>query len=303
MLRYLAIGVCSILLATGGSSGIGPANAGSRGGKGHKNRLPLSVYDPLQKYDREDWLAYEHLFVDWQDFRRRYFRAQIRYAEERNRHLVVTVEPWPEEDDPDKTGEALFSDILEGAYDRPIKSICKLVGKSKGRPLVRWGHEMEGMSDRYPWAREDSAGYVDAYRYFATKCRDVARKVLFIWSPLGHEGLENYYPGDTFVDLAGLPMWGYEKADIKWFGHPLGFDEIFTERYDRVAVYGKPVVLTEAGVAGSRKYEKRWIRRLKSARKRFPLLHSALYFNFREPFRWPDGLGRPDWRIDPRRLK
>lgn len=263
--------------------------------------LPLGIYDPHKTFKQTRNLAFEHVFVKWQTFDAHWLRKKARYAAKRRRKMLVTVEPWTKS--PGDTGATLFSDIVNGAYDREITAICSEVSKIRRRPLVRWGHEMEEVRGRYPWARDDSDGYVRAFRYFVSSCREIAPKARFIWSPLGHRDLAPYYPGDAFVNFIGLPIYSYQKADRKWFNRSRTFKEAVAEKYNRVTRFNKPVILAELGVSGTRWYERRWLRQLKKAGELFPRVKATLYFNMREVADWPDGLGRPDWRIAPRQLR
>jgi beta-mannanase len=79
---------------------------------------------------------------------------------------LITVEPWP-----DKNNEAeirtLFPDITAGKYDSADQRLFVRTLKQFGKPVfARWGHEMEYVSGRYPWAKTDYDGYISAYRHF-----------------------------------------------------------------------------------------------------------------------------------------
>ena len=266
----------------------------------------LGVYDPYMKFKRiksKRKLAIEHVFIAWQDFDATELRERSKYARKHRRRMMVTVEPWTHAANWTDGSDTLFADILDGAYDQDITAVCTAVSAIKRKPLVRWGQEMEEVTGRYPWAQYDSAGYIAAYRYFVTRCKTIATKALFVWSPIGHDPLSNYYPGDAYVDMIGFPVWGYQRADLAWYGHTRTFKEAVAEKYDRVKQYGKPLLIAELGVSGSRKYENGWLRQLRNAAKTFPKLKALVYFNMPEPAAWPDGLGKPDWRVSPRRLR
>lgn len=307
MLRIPVASLFPVLLALSGVPAIpGQAQSAEQAetisAKPSQSRLPLGIYDPDKRFKRKKKMSYEHLFVDWTDWHVIWLRKKVRYATRRGREILMTVEPWAEGAS-SSNGDTLFGDILNGDYDTHIASVCAEVALIEGRPLVRWGHEMEEVTGRYPWAREDSAGYIAAFRHFVTQCRAIAPKARFIWSPLGHKPLDNYYPGDGYVDLVGLPIYSYQKADRKWYGRDRTFKEAVAEKYNRVTHFEKPVILAELGVEGSRRYEKRWLKRLKTAGTKFPLLEVMLYFNMREKAAWPDGLGKPDWRVKPKHLR
>ncbi|WP_436643193.1 glycoside hydrolase family 26 protein [Microbaculum sp. FT89] len=297
MLAFLPIAIATIGLAGKPA----PAASAERRGEATQHDVPIGIYDPEKRFKRKRYLAFEHVFIKWQDFDTYWLHKKVRYAAKRRRKMLITVEPWTKS--PGDTGSALFKNIVNGGYDREITAICTELSKIRRRPLVRWGHEMEEVTGRYPWAREDSDGYVQAFRHFVSSCRAIAPKVRFVWSPLGHSQLAPYYPGDAYVNFIGLPIYSYQKADRKWFKRSRTFKEAVAEKYDRVTRFNKPVILAELGVSGTRRYERRWLRQMKNAGELFPRVKAMLYFNMREINDWPDGLGKPDWRIKPRQLR
>lgn len=57
--------------------------------------------------------------------------------------------------------------------------------------------------------------------------------------------------------------------------------------------------------SGSQTYKQGWYAEIFNSpdyKKQFPLLETILFFNDREPYRWPLGYGSPDWRFDPKTL-
>jgi beta-mannanase len=178
--------------------------------------------------------------------------------------------------------------------------VCGAVAAFPGKQWIRWGHEMEDPSDRYPWACNDPAGYVAAYRYFVETCGKIAREARFIWSPKGEKQLAAYYPGDAHVDMVGVAVWGLERWDHNHHGRPRSFADTFAEKYRRVAKFGKPVIIAELGIAGGNEYRSAWlseITRSSMTHASFPLLTSIVYFNDQEPHFGPQGFGSPDWSL------
>lgn len=265
--------------------------------------VQFGVYDPGRAFARSSDIDIEHVFVFWQKLDKRLLRRKISYANERNRQFMVTVEPFTKARNWRDGGDRLFTRIQAGKFDKEIAAVCREVTAVSGRPIVRWGHEMEDPTGRYPWARRDSAGYIAAFRYFTEKCRKYAPRALFVWSPKGEKNLRKYYPGDDCVDLVGLSVWGLQKWDRRAYGRDRRFNEVFREKYNRVYSYGKPVIIAELGVAGNPDYRKTWFSELRTESRAFPTLRSIVYFNAKEPHHWPNGMGSPDWRIDPSHLR
>lgn len=265
----------------------------------------IGVYDPHAAFARDEDVDLEHVFIYWQALDRPAFDAALRRAEERGRALMVTVEPYTRAPDWRAGGERLFADILNGEFAHEIETICGALGAFRNTVLVRWGHEMESPTGRYPWARHDHRGYRAAFRYVVDACRQHAPDALFVWSPVGERNLAAYYPGDAHVDLVGVSLWGLQAYDRRFYGSDRDFAATFGEKYDRVAGFGKPVIIAELGVSGARDYRDRWLRSLHATVRdtdRYARLGAVVLFNDREPHYWPMGLGSPDWRVEPAHL-
>jgi len=281
------------------TTSIGP-NPPSKSLTANVGPLLLGVYDPHDVLRDSDRPRIEHVFVYWQAVDEPMLAAKMRLAEMKARTLMVTVEPYTKAVNWRDGGEHLFADIVSGRFDREIGAVCGKLASYRGAYWIRWGHEMEQPSDRYPWARGDAPGYVAAYRYFVDSCRKIAPRARFVWSPKGEGGLAAYYPGDNYVDLIGVSVWGLEKWDREQYGRPRGFAKTFDEKYRRVAEFRKPVIIAELGVAGAKQYRQDWmaeISALSRDRDAFPLLTGIVYFYDKEPYHWPGGYGSPDWRV------
>ena len=72
----------------------------------------------------------------------------------------------------------LLQDIVAGRYDTNIQWACTDIATNPGQVIVRWGHEMENLTGRYPWATSNSGAYVAAYKYVVDKCRAIAPNTL-----------------------------------------------------------------------------------------------------------------------------
>ena len=262
--------------------------------------LSLGIYDPQDRFRNSDQPRVEHVFVYWQAVDEPMLAAKMRLAEMKRRTLMVTVEPYTKAANWRDGGDRLFADTVSGKFDGQIATVCGAVANYQGAYWIRWGHEMEQPTDRYPWARGDTRGYIAAYRYFVDTCRKIAPRARFVWSPKGERGLAAYYPGDAYVDLIGVSVWGLERWDRERYGKPRGFAQAFDEKYRRVEKFGKPVIVAELGVAGRKLYRQNWLSEIfaiSTGRNPFPLLIGIIYFNDKEPYHWPGGYGSPDWRV------
>ena len=261
--------------------------------------VAFGVYDPHGQYENSFLPDIEHVFVYWQALDTQMLDEKMRLAEARGRALMVTVEPYTEAANWRDGGDRLLGDVARGEYDDRIAAVCGAVSGFSGDLWLRWGHEMEEPSERYPWAGRAAEAYVSAYRHFVETCERIVPRARFVWSPKGEPGLSAYYPGNAHVDMVGVAVWGLEAWDRERYGRPRGFSETFREKYRRVQGFGKPVIIAEFGVAGCERYRESWIADLVGSSAKggsFPQLTGVVYFNDKEPYHWPMGFGSPDWR-------
>jgi cellulose synthase (UDP-forming) len=262
------------------------------------DHVNLGVYDPDGALAGSDRVALDHVFVSWVDFDAAQMRRKFDQARALGRWLMVTVEPWPR--DRALGSATLLPDIAAGRYDVEIDAVCAALGAFRFPLFVRWGHEMETPTGRYPWAQSDPALYIAAYRHFVTRCRAGIGESYFVWSPRGDDGVDNYFPGRDYAAHVGVSVYALPALDIAAYGRTRSFAENFGEKYDRVKKHALPVMIAELGVAGTTRYRRIWFDDLRRSLARFPLLKTIVLFNALEPEGvYPPEYGRPDWRIDP----
>jgi cellulose synthase (UDP-forming) len=264
--------------------------------------LNFGVYDPNHAFaDLKDSIAIEQIFVSWLDPDPRAIKSAFDYARQRNRWLMITVEPWA--DGRTNGAATLLKDICAGSYDREISNVCSAIAALDAPVFIRWGHEMERPTGRYPWATQhDAKGYIAAYRRFVDECRRRTSRAYYVWSPRGDPGLEDFFPGRTYTDYVGVSLYAGSSAQAERGSQ---FREWFGDTYGRVKRFGLPVMIAEMGIEGTPARQWAWLSEAVGASQQFPLLRDIIYFNAKDtPGAWP-GDHVPDWtmpeRIAPRR--
>jgi cellulose synthase (UDP-forming) len=257
----------------------------------------LGVYDPEHKFAANDNMAIEHIFVDWSNpDTTAYIRQSYEDARRSNRWLMITVEPWTAKE---RLPERLLSDIGNGHYDMEIQTVCKTMAALDAPIFVRWGHEMEIPRGRYPWANNDPANYIRAYRRFVDGCRIQSSKFLYVWSPAGDSSLHAYFPGEHYTDFVGLSIYECPRCGVRPASGNPSAAEILKEEYQRVQRYRLPVMIAELGIDGDPDHRQAELQRLQETLMQYPLLKAVLYFNAKDtPGAWPVPYV-PDWRIEP----
>ncbi|MCC5987140.1 MAG: beta-mannosidase [Pararhodobacter sp.] len=256
--------------------------------------VPFGVYDPAGDFSQNRDVSIEMIFLPWEGVDLDSLRAADAYAVERNRDLLVTVEPWAW--GAPHRPETLRDGILTGRHDATMRSVCSVVGTLQSPVTVRWAQEMDNPNGHFPWAMWRPDEFVEAYRRMVGVCRSVAPDARFMWSPAGEPGLEAYYPGDDVVDVIGLSVFGEQNHEIAEHGTEYGFAEILGPRYDRAVTFGKPIMVAELGFAGDAAYLARWHNAVRRQHEQFAELTGVIYYNRQEVWPWPNDIGLPDWR-------
>ncbi len=265
--------------------------------------VPFGAYDPGGDFTDDLELVVEHLFLPWEDVYLPSLNDADAYALERNRALLITLEPWTWSRSERNTPQYLRSGIFAGQYDQNMRDICLVMADLQSPVTLRWGHEMDDYSGQFIWAGWKPEDYIAAYRRMITICREAAPNIQVMWSPLGDEGMERYYPGDEYVDIVGISVFGLQAWDQAKYDRDRSYRDIMEPRYQRAAAFGKPVVVAELGYSGSEAYVNAWENEVRVARPDLPNLVGVIYFDQREVYPWPENFGLPDWRIQNRIIR
>ena len=263
-----------------------------------EGEMPFGVYDPEGVFSEDKEVTIEHLFMPWEDIFLPSLVDADAYAVSRGRSVLVTIEPWTWNRSERNTKRHLWNGISSGNYDQYMSSICAVLNVFNSSVTVRWAQEMDDKSGQFIWANWEPETYKAAYRRMVDACRAQAPNINFMWSPLGYEGLELYYPGDDYVDIVGLSVFGLQAWERDILGKESSYKEILGPRYERVEGFGKPVVIAELGYVGDKNYVAKWNREVRMVYPEFPNLVAVVYFNQKEVYPWPDGYGLPNWKVE-----
>tara|TARA_R110002072_G_scaffold26754_3_gene88087 strand:- start:3273 stop:4187 length:915 start_codon:yes stop_codon:yes gene_type:complete len=258
--------------------------------------LPFGVYDPNGDFTDLKGVQIEHLFLPWEDvLLPSLFEAET-YAKERDRTLLVTIEPWTWSRDERNSPKVLQTGIEAGTYDETMRTVCAALGQLEIPMTIRWAQEMDDKSGQFIWAGWKPESYVSAYRRMNKICRAMAPEAKFMWSPLGYENMADYYPGDDFVDMVGLSVFSHQPWEEAILGESQSFADILGPRYERAMAFGKPIMVAELGFIGNAEHVAQWNADVRSMGATFPALTGVVYFDQKEVYPWPDDFGLPNWR-------
>jgi beta-mannanase len=151
------------------------------------------------------------------------------------------------------------ADIINGNFDAYIKAYADAV-KANGQPMViRLDHEMNG--SWYNWSegatQQNAAGsytamWTHVWKIFQTEGANA--DVIWDWSPTRIDGLGNpayetkaylqeYYPGDQYVDWVGMSGYYRDSTTVPTFANTFGA----TLNQLRAIAPGKRILLGEVG--------------------------------------------------------
>lgn len=263
----------------------------------HPDGPKFGAYDPYGDFSDDRRLVTEHLFLPWEDVELGGLPAADTYALARNRKILVTIEPWSWAIDWNVRSNQLRDLILSGQRDNNMRAILKVLQGFKSPVTIRWAQEMENPFNRFTWAGWAPEDYIEGYRRMAGIVREMLPSAKMMWSPRGERNLQDYFPGDEHTDLIGLTVLGYDRYDKAAFGGPRFFEEALKQGYDLTVGYGKDIWIPDGAYEGELAYIKRWVEEFTRKYPEYPQLKEVIYFNDKEVWEWPYGLGLPDWRV------
>lgn len=263
----------------------------------HPDGSRFGAYDPYGDFKDEKGDVTEHLFLPWEDVDLSGLGMADAYAFERGRKILITVEPWSWDLDWNVSSNQLRQRVLSGYYDANMQAICDAVSGFKCPIIIRWAHEMENPYGRFTWSLWPPADYIKAFKRMHAIVKKTLPNATMMWSPRGEKGLQDYYPGDEFVDIIGLSVFGYEDFDKIEFGGPRSFAESVKQGYEQSSGFGKPIWVAELAYEGSKEYITKWVEEATLGYPEYPALEEVVYFNDKEVWPWPHGLGTPNWRV------
>ncbi|MDQ3990749.1 MAG: hypothetical protein M3245_00350, partial [Actinomycetota bacterium] len=212
-------------------------------------------------------LGIDHRFYGWRES----WPTSLERWDVRNRRFpMVTWEPH----------NVSLKRIINGRYDKLIRTRARVVRDFGHRIFVRWAHEMNG--DWYSWGNKPG-NFVKAWRRIVRLFREVgARNAVWVWGPNSEsipKGYANrpsrYYPGNYWVNWIGVSgfNWGNSRDWSKW----RTFREIFRNFYRRFS--SKPIMIVESASVEGGGNKPTWIRDARRIIKRWRRISGFVWFH------------------------
>lgn len=289
-MRKLAVGVAVCILAVGCSAPIGPTPAQpprAVHGAIPQSRLPLvGVYEkgaprswnPVATFTSAVGVA-PGIAAYYSGWGEGFPMAFARQAWSHHTYVLVQIEPR----------HTTCAKIAEGRADAYLSSYAAAV-RSFGHPvIISFGHEPNG--PWYPWGTHTpAADYVAAWRHIVDVFRSQgADNVEWLWAVnIGRlSQMNGRYPGASYIDWIGVT--GYYAASWSDFASSQLASSI---TYIRKLAPGKPVIITETGIAPDPRRPAQ-IRNLFAGAVEDHIV-ALLYFDMKQS----GGLYNQDWRLE-----
>ena len=196
-------------------------------------------------------------------------------------------------------GPAAYDNVLNHQYDSLIDTCAnELKAWSNKTFLIRFMHEMN-IADEDWWAgqpynrKPDGTGDTDKFkqvwRYVWQRFHNLGvTNVQWVWSPnfasnpgVAWNNMNNYYPGDQYVDWIGLSGYNW-MGPIPFQSYSFLYNAVLTDLQCR---YAKPIMHAEIGSApysnnnDSPPNKEGWIAYAFQRAQAFPLVRAFVWFN------------------------
>ncbi|THH41728.1 glycosyltransferase [Neolewinella litorea] len=230
---------------------------------------------------------------------------------ERGSTPLITWEPWvshfPGSDSMAALAreEQALSYIANGRFDDYINAFAGRVARLEKPVYLRFAHEFDNPD--YPWSprgNNQPEDFVAAWRHVHNLFQQAgAKNVRWVWNPWKPKAMQEYYPGEAYVDFVGLTNLNYGPLE----GGPQS--NSFTDLYAPFAAAmedlpGEDVILAEFGTLGTPAEKRDWlVAARRSILEDHPEIRAIVAFNSAFDRNIPQGADYPgdvlDWTADP----
>jgi hypothetical protein len=199
-------------------------------------------------------------------------------------------------------GGTTLGPILNGSYDKMIRSRAQAV-KALGAPVfIRWAWEMngnwspyDGTHSNHPGQTDGPALYVQAWRHIHDIfAQEGVANAVWVWCPNASDVPDdswnhwtNYYPGDVYVDWVAVDAynWGNTQTWSSWTDLSRMIGGVYADYAAR-----KPIMIAETGSTEHGGSKAGWMQTVQASMKsKFPSVAALVYF---------DQAKEVDWQVD-----
>lgn len=216
---------------------------------------------------------------------------------------MITWEPWlntfKNEID---TNKHVYDLIEEGFFDSFITDFAYKLKKFERPIFLRFAHEFD--NPFYPWflsgpnaSAKFKKAWIHTYNIFKSSG---ATNVVWIWNPWKSQNIEEFYPGEEYVDWFGVNIlnYGIHNPDGEWHEFRDLYEPFRSEFKNLPAT---PVIISEFGAINDDFRQTQWIdNAFYDIENELSEVISVIYFNSKVDKNWPSGYNyfeNLDWTI------
>ncbi|APG61196.1 glycosyltransferase [Christiangramia salexigens] len=199
---------------------------------------------------------------------------------------LITWEPWPSELELTDTipelqkNEKVLKHIAEGTFDDYIIEFVTILKFYKKPVYLRFAHEFD--NPQYPWSQVGNntpEEFIRAWKHVDQIIKDQnAFNIISVWNPWKPETMQDYYPGDEYVDWIGVTLLNY--AELNQDGTSHSFNELYKPFHDDFYWFTrKPVILAEFGSLNLNGDQNNWLDDAIKSIKHYKEISAIVMFN------------------------
>ncbi len=264
--------------------------------------ISFGIYDPDEVHEGDDLFRLEMIYVSWTSSDYAETLETLRKIHVLGRTPIVTIEPWPKYS---HAGDDLLYAIDQGLYDEEIDKTIDLLNDFGHEVMISFAHEMDqDLVDRYPWSNVSPEAFQKAYQYFWKRTEGSVREpITWVWAPVAKANCQEYWPGDSFVDIVGMPIYSFPSWDKSYYGYIRSFQATAKDKVQYVLGLNKPLMIVEFGVTGGSYYQHYWLQEAFREFGSIPNIQSVVFFQSSDTDgAWGSDLPTPNWRTDEQLL-
>lgn len=185
--------------------------------------------------------------------------------------------------------------IANGELDFYLEKYLLKIKALHGPVFLRFAHECD--NPMYTWSKtggNTSSDFIKAHRYVVDFfAHHGVSNVAWVWNPWKAEAMDEYYPGDAYVDWIGVTGLNYGgAAEGGWYS----FEDLYKPFSEKCKKYKKPVMISEFGSVSYGGSQKQWIdSALYAIESEFEEVKSVVFFYSNQDINWTS-----EWRPNRR---
>ena len=242
------------------------------------------------------------------------FKALDNLIVERGTTPMITWEPWAstfdefEEDSTLSQNKGIMKAITDGRFDFYLDKYLHKIKALHGPVFIRFAHECD--NPFYSWSKTGGNSpdeFIKAHQYIVDYfALHGVSNVAWVWNPWKHTAIDEYYPGDAYVDWIGVTglNYGFAASDGTWYS----FKDIYQPFSKICKKYDKPIMITEFGSVSYGGNQMEWIdSAMYTIEHDFPEIKSLVFFYSNQDANWntkwrPHGRSKViDWTFKDKR--